>query len=403
MITRSKGKAILSISFFLYALTTISSAQETLPPQITLDPESGLTITSPDQFMSFGIGFRLQQDVLITTPVSEHYLVRTGFDVRRARTQFNGFLFHGKLDYLVILSLDHGNISLFNAEYRWKPDVNTRISFGQLRPPTGRQFQTISSVLQMPDRSIVSRYFALGYDIGVAGKRYFEISENFGVKLYAGITHGEGSNIKTADGGLAYTGRVEVLPFGKFNAGGDYKESDLFMEPTPKLSLGGAFYHSQDAYQRISRTNPDLWRNEDDNIQAIYADGVFKYNGFSLLGEYIHRTVDNEVLTGVPGGDQFAAISGGSGFSIQGGKVINPKTEPTFRISILDPNNAVAISKGTFTRQLKYSVGLNKFLRGHNIKLQTEASIIQSESYPDGLTPDTRTSVELLTHFSISF
>ena len=353
--------------------------------------------------MGFKLGFRLQQDLLFTSPMSEEFKPQVGYTIRRARTQFRGYLYHGKLDYFIQLSMDRGFISLMNAEYRWKPNPNTTVSFGQLRPPTGRQFQTVSYVLQMADRSTVSRFFSLGFDIGITASHYFTLSDDLGFKVYGGITNGEGGNKLPAKGGLAYTGRVEIFPFGKFHDNGDYRESDLYGEPSPKLSIGTAYYYNRDANNRLSLSEAELWSTVNDDIKTFYVDGVFKYEGYSLLAEYIHRDIGTEILVGLPGGNRYAVLPGGTGFSIQGGKVISKIYEPTLRVSVLNPSNGIQISSSSYTEQYKYTIGFNYYMIGRNIKMQTETSLIQNEVYPNGLASQTNTSMEVLAHFTISF
>ncbi len=62
------------------------------------------------------------------------------------------------------------------------------------------------------------------------------------------ISQGEGRNVTEGnEGGLQYTGRLEFLPFGTFKSKGDYSQSDLKREATPKLMVGFTYNYNQDA------------------------------------------------------------------------------------------------------------------------------------------------------------
>lgn len=155
------------------------------PIRITVSPEKGVHFESADGFMEFRMGFRLQQQIALTQIVSEQDALQGEYMIRRERALFRGFLFHNKLDYFVQLGMDRGRVTLLNAEYRWKPDSYTQISFGQFFPPTFRQFQTISQNLQMVDRSNVSRFFFTDYDLVFAFEELFQFLILFNLKFQA--------------------------------------------------------------------------------------------------------------------------------------------------------------------------------------------------------------------------
>ena len=364
---------------------------------VTFTPEKGLHITTADRSMDFRIGIRLQQMLYLTSPVNYSDPIDGDLIVRRARFQTSGYVLNKKLGYFIQFDMDKGNLRLSNAEYRWKPDRTLLISFGQLRPPAGRQFQVISKNFQMVDRSTISRFFAIGYDQGVAVRKTFFVSESFAFKVAGGLTHGEGINETRSAGGLAYTARIEVLPFGIFKNSGDYSESDLTHEEKPKLSIGAAVYHNHDAYDRLGGT---MWSGKESNIQNYYMDGVFKYKGYSLIAEYISRHISGHGRLVMPTDQIFYSIlTEGHGFSVQGGKVINEIIEPTFRVSILNPLDDVSTANNSFLQKDKATIGLNYFFNKHAIKIQSELSIV-SEDYA---TSGYETYLEFLAQFSLSF
>ncbi len=365
------------------------------PIRITVSPEKGVHFESADGFMEFRMGFRLQQQIALTQIVSEQDAIQGEYMIRRERALFRGFLFHNKLDYFVQLGMDQGRVTLLNAEYRWKPDSYTQITFGQFFPPTFRQFQTISQNLQMVDRSNVSRFFFTDYDIGIRIRRTLPVSENFQLKVAGALTHGEGKNLATAPGGWAYMGRFEVLPFGAFEKNGDYFESDLVREKKPKLSVGAGFYINHDAYTKYGDV---AWDGHDDDIVDTYADVIFKFNGFSFLAEYIHRNVDNELM--LMNGDLYSSEKiSGEGLYAQSGTFLTDQIELTSRFTYLNPDDIHHTEMGKFTHQKKFALGFNYFFLGHSLKLQSQIGYV-SEQFA---AIKTCNYFEALTQFTISF
>ncbi|MBO6535545.1 MAG: hypothetical protein JJ966_04940 [Balneolaceae bacterium] len=389
-----RGCFILALCFHT-VLIAHAQPREPQPSVFNVSPEKGVHFNSSDGFMEFRMGFRLQQQLAITQIVSEQDNLQVEYLIRRERALFRGFLFHNKLDYLVQIGMDGGSVELLNAEYTWKPDKNTRITFGQFFPPTFRQFQTTSKNLQMVDRSNVSRFFFTDYDLGIRVRRTFNLSPTFQLKTSGALTHGEGKNLKTASGGWAYMSRLEVLPLGGFTKGGDYVESDLQREITPKLSVGAGFYFNQDAYTKLGNI---VWDGLEDDIFDRYVDVVFKYNGFSFQAEYIKRSVDNEVLIS-DGQTFYADKTSGEGFYTQAGYFVDEKIELTTRFSTLKPDVLHHNELGKFTQQHKVSMGLNYFFLGHSLKLQSQLGYVSEEF----AAIKNCNYFEFLTQFTISF
>lgn len=376
------------------------SAQPADSTKITLSPESGFYIESVDGFMGFKVSTRLQQQFGMLVPLSEKDALQSEIAIRRARIRIHGFFYEKKLTYFLQLQMDRGNLLLSNAEFRWKATDNLQLNFGQLWPVAGRQFRTTSDVFQMIDRSPVARFFSPGYDIGANAQYNFNFGGEGLIKSYLSITHGEGMNKASAAGGFAYASRVELLPLGDFIQNGDYTESDIHREQSPKLSVAAALYYNQDAYSVIGNEATSAnWDGINDDIASLYVDALFKYDGFSLLAEYADRTVDNEILQVNNGPATYSFISGGNGFTAQAGKFISEKLEPTVRMSILNPTNELQEARGKFTQQNTYTLGLNHFLRGHSIKLQLEMNLVNEQF----LNSEDHTYFQLLSQFSVSF
>ncbi len=120
----------------------------------------------------------------------------------------------------------------------WSFNKNLQVGFGQTKLPGNRQRVISSADLEIADRSIVNGAFTLDRDFGFQAF-WRPISGDQIVNLRAAISSGDGRNQPViSGGGLAYTGRIEFLPFGAFTNGGDYFEGDLSREQKPKVSIG---------------------------------------------------------------------------------------------------------------------------------------------------------------------
>jgi phosphate-selective porin OprO/OprP len=86
------------------------------------------------------------------------------------------------------------------------------VRLGQTKLPGNRQRVTSPGDLQLADRSIVNSTFNIDRDFGL--QLYYNNNiQGFNYVLRGAISFGEGRNITSSDRGLAYTGRVELLPW----------------------------------------------------------------------------------------------------------------------------------------------------------------------------------------------
>lgn len=394
----SSWKYLFSILFLLSLLNPLAEARQLKSaPEITLTPESGFQIQSHDKFMGFRLSTRLQQQLGFTRSLDHKEAAVPEYAIRRARLGLHSYFFEHKFSHFVQIQMDKGHVSLLDAKFSWKASERLKIHFGQLWPAGARQFRTSSRNFQLIDRSTVSRYYSLGYDLGILAEYYIHLTPSTQINVYTSITHGEGPNIPTGRGGLAYSSRLEILPFGSFNGKGDYQESDLFMEPTPKISIGGSFHFNKDANLLLGGADQkQAWEDQDNDIHTLSMDILYKHNGFSFFSEFIMRELQQNIN---PSTNIYSELAGGNGWYIQSGKLIRKDLEPTLRISVLRPNDAWAKYNGSYLSKTTYTIGLNKFLLGHAMKLQSEIKFIDEISTSN----NHQWSTQFLTQFSLSF
>ncbi|AHM59471.1 phosphate-selective porin O and P [Flammeovirgaceae bacterium 311] len=304
--------------------------------------------------------------------------------IRRARFKMEGFAYSPSLEYKIELALSNRDIGgstqpefnntaniVLDAVVKWEFAPNFALWFGQTKLPGNRERVISSQRLQFVDRSLLNSDFNIDRDAGVqlhhtfsAGKVVFR--EAFAVSL------GEGRNYTVTNrGGYDYTGRVEVLPFGEFTAGGDYFASDLAREKTPKLSVGVSY----DYNDRASRQGGQLGSFVDTQrtLKALFVDAMFKYQGFSMMAEYADKeTVGSPVVETDGQGRVVRTFRTGSGINLQGGYLFSNNYEIAGRYTYID---AEALTQREDLKQ--YTLGLSKYIAGHTVKFQTDVSLLR--------------------------
>ena len=270
--------------------------------------KNGIGMVVPDSLFSINFRFRMQNRASYTT-LSEDDLSASIVEarVRRLRMRFEGFMLNPKLTYYIQLSFSRGDMDWNGSENSvvnsspnivrdaviyYRPSKKVTLMFGQTKLPGNRQRVVSSGDLQFADRSIVNAAFNIDRDFGFQGI-YEDNIANLTYLLKGAITSGEGRNSSFSDYGLAYTGRAELLPFGKFTNKGDYFEGDLEREPMPKLSIAGGYHYNESAKRTAGTLGKDIYQPR--NLSAFIADVLFKYKGFAFSAEYLTRNTDNPV------------------------------------------------------------------------------------------------------------
>ncbi len=320
----------------------------------------------------------------------------TSFLVRRARLKFDGFAYSPKLKYKIELGLSNRDISgaseftnnapryILDAVIKWNFYKNFTLWAGQTKLPGNVERVVSSANLQLVDRSRLNSRFNIDRDIGVQLRHHFKLSEKFLVREILAVSQGEGRNITTGNlGGHQYTGRVELLPFGKFQSKGDYKGGDLKREQTPKLMLAATYDFNADAVKDRSNqgsymeTSTGLYET---NISTIFVDAVFKYKGFSFMGEFADRDADEAIAIeedGTPTGD---IVQVGNAINLQAGYLFKNNWEVAGRYTNLNFDAVVGRAL-----EEQYTLGVSRYIAGHNLKVQSDISYTTQDGDASGL------------------
>ncbi len=348
--------------------------------QTESDERALITVTDgisigKDSLFLLNLRFRMQNRMGFTTVSGEDLSVRNvDARVRRLRLRLDGFVKDERIRYYIQLNFSRADLDL-ETELIAQPirdamvyyHFNDRfyVGFGQSKLPGNRQRVTSSGNLQFPDRSIANAAFTLDRDFGLYAYCTLPIGEQH-VQVKGALTTGDGRNALPINEGMAYTGRVEWLPFGEFINKGDYSEGDIEFEQRPKLSLGASYSYNDRASRTGGQLGQALYGFRD--MTTFIVDATAKYSGWALSGEYFDRRSEDAITIAENGDVRF--ITTGTGANVQLSKNLRSNYEFAARYTLVDPAKEIAVLRPVTEEAL---LGATKYLNGHRIKMQVYA------------------------------
>lgn len=368
-------KKVLIALFSILSVYNFAKAQER-DDRATILNFKGIQYTSKDSLFYTNFRFRMQNRVGFSNTLDG---ADGKFDarIRRLRMRMDGYIYTPKISYSVQLAFTRGDQDFDDTGipnivrdavlfYNFSDDFY--ISFGQNKLPGNRQRVNSSGQLQFADRSLVNTNFTVDRDFGLS----FNLSKKIGnmpVNAKAAISTGEGRPVNSTDKGLAYTGRIEFLPFGKFTNDGDYSEGDIEREETPKLSIGTGYSYNDNTVREGGQTGRFV--KDPFTLKTAFADAIFKYQGFAYQAEYMQRDVDNplNVIDDDKAEETYAYK--GWGLNQQTSYLLNHGYEIAGRYTFVRPHSDIA----NLEDQIEVlEVGLTKYMKAHRLKFQLNAS-----------------------------
>lgn len=336
--------------------------------------KNGLGITTPDSTFQMNFRFRVQSRVGYISE-SDTNLMPEEFDfrVRRIRLRIGGFIYTPRLKYNIQLSFSRADQDwdvsqvpnvLRDAMISYETRSGFTFAMGQGKLPGNRQRVISSGDQQFADRSIVNNALTLDRDFGIF-VNYTNHIKNFHFFIRTAITSGEGRNILKSDEGLAYTGRLEIQPFGLFTDNGDNFEGDLVREPKPKLSLGGTVHFNHLAQRTGGQLGTFLYAPR--NLFSVHADMLFKFKGFALSSEFLYRSTDTAYTYNSSGSKRY--VFTGMGVNSQASYCFKKMWEVAVRHSILIPSYQIYADENL---RSEYAVCVTKYFMRHRLKVQTD-------------------------------
>nr|WP_106633838.1 porin [Alistipes sp. Marseille-P5061] len=338
----------------------------------------GITFQPRSKWYSMTLRFRMQNMVGLSFD-RDFSLTQTEARVKRLRLRFDGYIYSPKLVYSIQLGftpydtkeLPNGNTNIVrDAIVYYVPNAHWNIGFGQTKIKANRARVNSSSALQFVDRSIVNSEFNLDRDFGFFGEYNGRIGKRFRLSAKGSITLGEGRNWSTSsDGGLAYTGRLELYPLGRFKSKGDVIEGDFEYDEQVRILLAGAYSYNSRAVRIQGQNGALMPEGEHRNLGSYFFDFILKYRGFAFYTDFMGRTCDTPLFDGNEG----IFVYTGKGLNLQTSYLIKQKWEIALRNSTMFPDREVQSLAG-YRRWNQTTIGVTRYLIGHSLKLQADAS-----------------------------
>jgi hypothetical protein len=374
---------------FLVLGTHWGNAQVELPTKFG----KGIQVYGKDStfYMKFGVRFQnlftnqwaVEDETGGSGGLENH---SSNFLIRRARFKFDGYAYTPKLKYKFELGLtnrDNGGVApefndgpkfILDAFIVYNFHKNLSIKVGQGKLPGNRERVISSGNLQFVDRSRVNSRFNIDRDFGIALLNHHKVSGDFIIKEIFSFAQGEGRDVTAGnlEGGFCYTFRTEFLPMGNFKSKGDYSGADLKREPKPKLAIGVTYDINDNAVRERGQNGSFIFDELTGNytgktLQTIFVDAMFKYQGFSFMGEFADKqTSDDDPVVKNELDEEIGTFYTGSGLNLCVGYLLKNNWEVALRYTAINPDEVVS------NDETEYTFGLSKYVVGHKLKIQTD-------------------------------
>ena len=335
------------------------------------------------------------------------------FRLRRLRLRFDGQAKNPKFSYRFQIDLsgtsETGDASgdyLLDAYVTYDITNRIKISFGQRATYTdNRELFMNSNSLQLVERSRLTSAFSSIREFGLFVRGNFRLNgKGAYLRPYFVLTNGDGINNFDKDlGGLKIGGRIDFLPFGLFTNFGQFRQIDVMRELIPKFVIGVNFSHNSGMSSRRGRDSGailylnELGQQSLPDYTKYGIDFLFKYNGFSALGEYVKSksTVPTDIVerlrndgsssssflvNGVQ--DVESYVNGrmmlGEAYNIQMGYLFKSGITIDSRYTHLKADENSFLNNATFyNRPNYYTLGVGKLLgRNYGAKIQGSVTFV---------------------------
>ena len=341
----------------------------------------------------------------------------TRFRLRRLRLRFDGKASNPKFAYRFQVDLSGSSETgeatadfLLDAYVSYDITNRIKVIFGQRSTYTdNRELFMNSSSLQLVERSRLTSAFSSIREFGLFLSGNFRLNgKGAYLRPYFVLTNGDGINNFDKDlGGLKIGGRIDFLPFGLFTNKGQFRQIDVMRELTPKFVIGVNYSHNSGMTSRRGRDSGSILYLDEFGQQSLpdytkYGiDFLFKYNGFSALGEYVKSsstvpaniiervrndgsTSSSFLVNGVQ--DVESYVNGrmmlGEAYNIQMGYLFKSGITIDSRYTHLKADENSFLNNATFyNRPNYYTIGIGKLLgRNYGAKIQGSLTLVDGSS-----------------------
>lgn len=327
-------------------LDKLQKENDSLRRELGLDGKAGLTDVKPagkEPVLALGGLVQFQAD--LGDKGDSRGNANDRFRLRRVRLNVSG-RFLEEFDFKVEGEYVGASTTLTDGYINWNHFDWANINAGQFKSPYGYEFLVTDPKLYTVERTLGTDRLTLNRQVGVqVGGDFFEKRLSYAT----GIFNGNGLNTTTNDNGkYLYIGRLSGVPWqgkllwqsAKWSVG-----TDGFISKDTTITMPSDFGFTGNAFtgQRI----------------GTGVDSQFNLGGFDLWAEYLRVTFKPTDLK--PAHDFYS-----DAWYVQATYFVFPKTvQAALKYDIFDPNNKkVGDAVGTYT------LGVNWFLKGDDLKLQ---------------------------------
>ena len=335
------------------------------------------------------------------------------FRLRRLRLSFDGQASNPKFAYRFQVDLSGSSETgeatgdfLLDAYVSYDITNRIKVIFGQRSTYTdNRELFMNSNSLQLVERSRLTSAFSSIREFGLFLSGNFRLNgQGSYLRPYFVLTNGDGINNFDKDlGGLKIGGRIDFLPFGLFTNNGQFRQIDVMRELTPKFVIGVNYSHNSGMTSRRGRNSGSILYLNELGQQSLpdytkYGiDFLFKYNGFSALGEYVKSssTVPTDIIERVRNDGSTSSsflvngvqdiesyVNGrmmlGEAYNIQMGYLFKSGITIDSRYTHLKADDNSFLNNATFyNRPNYYTLGIGKLLgRNYGAKIQGSITLV---------------------------
>lgn len=392
------SKLSFCITTFFACISINLAAQITMPSFGNgiqfLSKDSSVYLNTSARFQTLMTNnWNLKEDKI--SDLTDH---QSNFLIRRARLKFKGWALSPKLTYNIELAFSNqdnggGNSTQFsnaanillNSFVEWNFHKGFSIWAGQGKLPGNRERIISSGDMQFVDRSALNSTFNIDRDLGIMLKHNHQLGNQFILRETFSLTKGEGKNVTASNiGGADYTFKIEALPFGLFKQNGDYVGGAIARESSPKLAIAVAYDINVKAGRTRGQRGSFLLDENNNsvgkNLNSFFADAMFKYQGFSVMAEYvIRKTSDNDPVLYSKEDIILGIYTTGSASNLAIGYLLKNNWEIATRWTGVYPQEQVGNDENQFT------LGLSKYIVGHKLKVQTDVTYRSVKAIDDQL------------------
>lgn len=382
-----------------------------MPSVVTAGYDNGFYIRSTDDMFLMKFNGLLQfRWTHYDTQSSNRYLLPgvqrddlTGFDLQRARLAVSGHVYNKDWTYHIEFKADAPQASDFVLDSAW---LNYRLAdefqirVGQMKLASTRAAMNSDAHLQFVDESMFETVYGLGTGVGV---RFWGQLFDRQLEYFLDVVN------STSDDGNTAVGRtitpdpadLDSNPAILFRtvwhimgASDDFvSQADIEFHESPVWDLG-FHYAFNDNYldstgrgtQRIPTTLPRPFRQgafalvPTNGLQThdFGLDTQFKYMGFSTTGEYVVRSVDPRRAGRTPF-TPWWLVSGDDSTTAQHGAYLQagyflPIPGMEKKLELVARVGGVSVLAEEQDCAWEYAGGLNYYIEGNRIKLQTDVT-----------------------------